>query len=225
MWLYGVAFITMSLVIMSVIGMTQPHTATLTCQRFSVSRVNCQLQRLYIFGKNETLIITNPQKARISRISRQGQQVILDNLPLLPRTGYDAKHQYLADQINKFIASQQADISVKQHNLHLLFIIYTFLSAFIGIGLLLLSSPVITCTFSKKSNNVLINYRSLSKNKNFEYKLVNVLGVELQIDSSKELYRPAIILKWESKPIFNHYENLKNIHNTIETINNFLTDK
>lgn len=223
MWLCGGVIIAMNLFMMSIIGISQPHTATLTCQRSAVSKVNCKLQRLYLFGKHETLNIDNLQKAYVSNIARQDKQVILDNVPILPRTGYDEKHQYITSQINTFIASQQADISVKQYNLHLLLIIYTFVTAFIGIGLFLLTSPVITCTFSKKLNTVLITYSSLVKNQKFEYRLVNVLGVKLEkTNSGKELYRPALVLKWESKPIFNHYESLKEIHNIIDNINSFL---
>lgn len=224
MWLSGATIIGVSLLMLSVIGMSQPHAVNLTCQRFTVSKVSCKVQRLYLFGKKETLKIENLQRAYISDISRQGKQIMIDNVPLLPRTGYDEQHQHITDKINTFIASEQADIFIKQYNLHILLIVYTIISAFIGIGLFLLSASDITCTFSKNLNKVLINYTSLGKTKNFEYRLVNVLGVKLQqINSGKELYRPTIVLKGENKPLLNHYESSPNIHNIIDTINSFIT--
>jgi hypothetical protein len=208
-------------------------SASLTCNRVVNNQINCVLKRFYLLGKTEQQKVFDPQKAIMktlvgSKGSRNYQVIIATPFGeysiLKPTTGY-RYHQAIVSQINNFIVSEQTYLSIRQHQWYECSIYLLMIGVAIIWSAFLISSPVVTCTFYKSLNTIVIEYQGLRGSRIKEYPLFNLLRIDSQEKNTRwgKLYRPALVLKSsETIPIHQDYTN-KNINqNAVYSINNFL---
>jgi hypothetical protein len=206
--------------------------ASLSCQRVSPRQINCDLQRSSLLGRRERLKIFDISnayvKSRRSRRSTYHEVVIqtpIANRSMVPNQSHQ-DNQRVADEINRFVTSNQPSLLVQQNQRNYLFFKKIFFLGVIIYSYFLITQPISNCSFYKSLNKLYIERQSLRGKKIIEEPLDNILCVEIRDKRVKRgtVYQAVIILKSEGKiPINTEYLDENTVRNTVFRINYFLS--
>ena len=206
-------------------------TASLSCQRLSPSQINCDLQRSSLLGRRERLRIFDISNAYVKtrRSRRSSSHEVIIQTPFGNRSMVSNQsrqdNQRVADEINRFVFSNQPSLLVQQNQYNYLFFMNIFCLGVIVYSYFSMTKPVTNCTFYKSLNQLYIERQGLRGKNIIEEPLENILRVEIQDKQFKhrKRYRAVIVLQsYTEIPINPEYIDENTVGNTVFRINDFL---
>jgi hypothetical protein len=205
--------------------------ASLSCQRVSTSQINCDLRRSSLLGRRERLRIFDISNAYVKsrRSHRSSYHEVIIQTPVGNRSMVSNQtrqdNQRVADEINRFVFSNQPYLLVQQNQRNYLFFTNIFFLCMIVYSYFSITKPVSNCTFYKSLNQLYIEHQGLRGKKIIEEPLENILRVDIQDKQFKhgKRYRAVIVLQCYTEiPINPEYIDENTVRNTVFRIQDFL---